>query len=193
MYRGEVSRALSHVAGFDDAPFGRGHRGDVPVVGAVFAGTRLDGVLSTRVRRDGANAAARLAACLEGSRFRPQLHAILLQGIAFAGFNVVDLHALWRRTGLPVLVVARRPPDLEAIRMALLDHVPGGARKWRLIEAAGPMEPVAGVHVQRRGISLADTETLLTRLQLHGKLPEPLRVAHLIAGGVTTGESRHRA
>jgi len=188
-----VSRALSHVAGFDDAPFGRGHRGDVPVVGAVFAGTRLDGVLSTRVRRDGANAAARLAACLEGSRFRPQLHAILLQGIAFAGFNVVDLHALWRRTGLPVLVVARRPPDLKAIRTALLDHVPGGARKWRLIEAAGPMEPVAGVHVQRRGISLADTETLLTRLQLHGKLPEPLRVAHLIAGGVTTGESRHRA
>jgi len=188
-----VSRPLSHVVGFDDAPFERSHRGDVLVVGAVFAGTRLDGVLSTRVRRDGANAATRLAACLEGSRFMPQLHAILLQGIAFAGFNVVDTRALQRSTGLPVLVVARRPPDLNAIRTALLDHVPGGARKWRLIEAAGPMEPVAGVHVQRLGISLADTEILLKGRQLHGRLPEPLRVAHLIAGGVTTGESRHRA
>jgi hypothetical protein len=188
-----VSLAFSHVAGFDDAPFERTHCGDVLVVGAVFAGTRLDGVLSTTVRRDGANAAARLASCLERSRFLPQLHVILLQGIAFAGFNVVDLRALQRLTGLPVLVVARRPPDLKAIRAALLEHVPGGARKWRLIEAAGPMEPVAGVHVQRQGISLADTETLLTGLQLHGKLPEPLRVAHLMAGGVTTGESRHRA
>ena len=182
-----------HVVGFDDAPFERSHRGDVLIVGTVFAGSRLDGVLSTRVRRDGANAAARLADCLEASRFLPQLHAILLQGIAFAGFNVVDLRALRRRTGLPVLAIARRQPDLDAIRKALLERVPGGARKWRLIEAAGPMEPVAGVYAQRSGISLTDAEQLLAGLQLSGTLPEPLRIAHLIAGGVTRGESRHRA
>ena len=55
------------------------------------------------------------------------------------------------------------------------------------------MEPVAGLHVQRAGISLADTKAVLTRLQLYGRLPEPLRLAHLVAGGVTTGESTHRA
>lgn len=187
-----AARVPSHVAGFDDAPFERSHRGDVIVVGAVFAGTRLEGVLSTRVRRDGANATTRLVECLHRSRFLPQLHAVLLQGIAFAGFNVVDLQLLQQRTSLPVLVVARRAPDLQSIRTALLDHVPGGARKWRLIEAAGPMEPVAGVYVQRRGISLQQAEALLTGLQLHSRLPEPLRVAHLVAGGVTAGESRHR-
>lgn len=188
-----MSRPLSHVVGFDDSPFARQHRGDVLVVGAVFAGDRLDGVISTKVRRDGANATARLAECLTASRFFPQLQAILLQGIAFAGFNVVDLQRLVRETGLPVLVVARRPPDFATIRRALLEHVPGGVRKWRLVEAAGEMEPVAGVCIQRAGISLADAERLVARLQLHGKLPEPLRVAHLAAGGVTTGESRHRA
>ena len=190
-----MTRRFSHVVGFDDAPFERGHRGDVPVIGAVFAGRRLEGVLSTKVRRDGANAATRVAECLAAARFRPQLQAILLQGIAFAGFNVVDLEDLedlYRRAGLPVLVVARRAPDLKAIRRALLDHVPGGARKWRLIEAAGPMEPLAGVHVQRCGLSTFEAESLLAALQIHGRLPEPLRVAHLIAGGVTTGESRHR-
>ena len=184
---------LSHAVGFDDAPFPRSHRGDVQVIGAVFAGTRLDGVLATRVRRDGANATARLAECLTGSRFFPQLQAVLLQGIAFAGFNVVDLAGLNRATGLPVLTVARRAPDLEAIRRALLEKVPGGARKWRLIEAAGPMEPLAGVRVQRAGLDAEAAAGLLDRLRLHGRLPEPLRVAHLIAGGVTTGESRHRA
>jgi len=188
-----VSRVLSHVVGFDDAPFDRAHRGDVLVAGTVFAGTRLEGVLATRVRRDGANASARLAECVSASRFRPQLHVILLQGIAFAGFNVVDLAALHRRTGLPVVVVVRREPDLAAIRSALLGRVRGGVRKWRLIEAAGPVEPAAGLHVQRAGIGLAETEAVLSRLQLHGRLPEPLRVAHLVAGGVTTGESTHRA
>lgn len=186
-------KTFSHVVGFDDAPFQRGHRGDVLVVGAVFAGQRLDGVLSTRVRRDGANSTDRLVACLAASKFYPQLQAILLQGIAFAGFNVVDIRRLHQATGLPVLVVARRQPDLTAIRDALLHKVPGGARKWGLIEAAGSMEPSAGLQVQRVGIDHEACNALLVRLQHHGRLPEPLRVAHMIAGGVTLGESRHRA
>jgi len=184
---------ISHVVGFDDAPFDRGHRGDVLVVGAVFAGNRLDGVISTRVRRDGANAAQRLIDCITGSKFFDQLQAILLQGIAFAGFNVVDVQRLHEATGLPVLVVARYRPDLQAIRKALLQQVPGGARKWRLIEAAGPMEPMAALYVQRCGITPENAARLLASLQQNSQLPEPLRVAHMIAGGVTTGESRHRA
>ena len=186
-------RRISHVVGFDDAPFDRSHRGDVLVVGAVFAGNRLDGVISTKVRRDGANAAERLIDCLTGSKYFDQLQAILLQGIAFAGFNVVDLQRLHQATGLPVLVIARYRPDLQAIRKALLEQVPGGARKWRLIEAAGPMEPMAALYVQRCGITPENAARLLAGLQQNSQLPEPLRVAHMIAGGVTTGESRHRA
>ena len=185
-------KRLTQVVGFDDAPFARSQRGDVLVVGAVFAATRLEGVVSTRVRRDGANSTRRLIECLCGSRFFPQLQAVLLQGIAFAGFNVVDLRRLHTETGLPVLAVARRAPDLVAIRAALLERVPGGARKWRLIEQAGPMEPLAGLYVQRCGMDAAQAVGLLTGLQANGRLPEPLRTAHMIAGGVAAGESRHR-
>jgi hypothetical protein len=91
-----------------------------------------------------------------------------------------------------VVVVARRRPDLAAIRRAL-DRTAGGARKWRLIEQAGIMEPLSGVYVQRAGIDRERAEDLLQATTLHGKLPEPLRVAHLIAGGITTGRSRGRA
>lgn len=188
-----MSKRFSHVVGFDDAPFERAHRGDVLIVGAVYARGRLDGVLSSRVRRDGANATRIIADCVRRSRFFPQLHAVLLQGIALAGFNVVDVHALHRALGLPVLVVARRRPDLAAIRRALLNHVRGGARKWRLIERAGPMEPLAGLYVQRIGIAPEQAAALLKSSAVNGVMPEPLRTAHLIAGGVTTGESTSRA
>lgn len=184
---------LSHVIGFDDAPFERADRGDVAVIGAVFAGPRLEGVLSGRVRRDGRNSTRVLIELVRRSRFRAHLQALLLQGIALAGFNVVDIHALHAALGIPVIVVARRRPDLAAIRRALLTRVPGGARKLRLIERAGPMEPLAGVFVQRAGIGAGAAAALIRRLAVHGRLPEPLRTAHLIAGGVTTGESRHRA
>jgi endonuclease V-like protein UPF0215 family len=180
------------VVGFDDGPFARQHRGDVVVVGAVFSGVRLEGMLTGRVRRDGANAAVRLAAMLASSQFARQVQLVLLQGVAFAGFNVVDVAALSRATSAPVLVVARRPPDFAAIRHALLGRVPGGKRKWRLIERLGPMEPLAGVYVQRFGIPAAAARRVVQRLALHSHLPEPLRVAHLAAGAIARGRSRGR-
>jgi endonuclease V-like protein UPF0215 family len=188
-----MARRISNVIGFDDAPFPRSHRGDVLLVGAVYAGPRLEGVLSGKVRRDGINATRTIVRMVSKSHFRDHLQAVLLQGITFAGFNVVDLQAASDALQIPVIAVSRRQPDMEAVRNALLDHVPGGKRKWRLIQNAGLVELAAGVFVQRAGVSLRDTETLIEHFALNGKLPEPLRTAHLIAGGIAQGESRHRA
>jgi endonuclease V-like protein UPF0215 family len=187
-----MQRHVSHAIGFDDAPFAQAHRGDVLVVGAVCSGERLDGVLTAVVRRDGANATRVLGEMTNRSRFRQHLQLVMLQGIALAGFNVVDIHRLREMVGLPILVVSRRRPDLDAIRRALLERVPGGARKWKLIERAGPMEPMGGVHVQRAGLAWSDAQTTLARFSIHSAVPEPLRMAHLVAGGLARGESSHR-
>lgn len=187
-----MAAPVTNLVGFDDAPFERSHRGDVLLVGAVVSGTRLDGVLSTKVRRDGRNSTDRMIGIVRASQFRDHVRAVLLQGIAVAGFNVVDVHALHEALEVPVLAVARRQPDFRAIERALR-KIPGGARKWRLIERLGPMDPVRGVFVQRVGIDLPETKALLKATTLHGNLPEALRMAHLIAGGVTTGMSRGRA
>lgn len=183
---------LSHVVGIDDGPFDRDRRGDVAFVGTVCAGTRLEGVLRGTVRKDGANAADRIASLVAGSRFAKHLQLVMLQGIALGGFNVIDLHGLHARLGLPILVVTRHRPDLAAIRAALVNRVRGGRRKWALIERAGPMEPVAGLFVQRSGLSSAQAEAVVRSTVQNGKLPEPLRLAHLIAGALVTGESRGR-
>ena len=207
-----------NVIGFDDGPFPHAHRGDVLLVGAVCAGTRLDGVLSGKIRRDGADATRRIVDLVRGSQFSGHVRAVLLQGIAVGGFNVVDVHALSERLGMPVLVVMRRPPDLPSIRRALFSDDPpgrprvGGARrKWRLIERAGPVEalgaavPSPGIFrptglrdrpqslwVQRVGLSLEAARRLVAATTLHGHVPEPLRLAHLIAGGIGAGRSRGR-
>lgn len=187
-----VAKRYSHVIGFDDGPFAREHRGDVLVVGVVFSGLRMDGLLSAKVRRDGVNSTRVIARLLSRSRFAPQIQLILLQGIAFAGFNVIDIHGLHQELGIPVVVVSRKPPNFDAIRDALLHKVPGGHRKWALISRCGEMEPAHGVYVQRCGIDLIDTTHLIFELAVNGSIPEPLRMAHIIAGGVTVGESRHR-
>ena len=46
---------LVHAIGFDDSPFEHAHRGDVRVVGTVYARLALHAVVSGKVRRDGRN------------------------------------------------------------------------------------------------------------------------------------------
>jgi endonuclease V-like protein UPF0215 family len=202
-----------NVIGFDDGPFLREHRGDVLLVGVVCSGTRLDGVVTGRIRRDGANATRTMMDLVRASQFREHVQAVLLQGIAVGGFNVVDVHALHAALRIPVLVVTRREPDLEAMRQALFSNAPrgrpcvrGARRKWQLIERAGPMELLRpsrraarqgrpsgpNLWVQRVGVSLEVARKIVRGATLHGNIPEPLRLAHLIAGGVTTGASRGR-
>jgi endonuclease V-like protein UPF0215 family len=184
--------AIQHVIGFDDAPFAHDRRGDVPVVGTVFCGERLEGVLVGRVRRDGANATRVLGDLVASSRYAAHLQLVFLQGIALAGFNVIDIRALQRRLQVPVVTITRHRPDLAAIESALRDNVPGGLRKWRLVRRAGAPESLAGVWVQHAGIDAAGAERVIRAFARHGHIPEPLRTAHLIAGALATGQSTGR-
>src|SRR5688500_7168671 len=187
-----MPRSFSNVVGFDDSPFDLEHRGDVRVVGAVCARTRLDGVLATTVRRDGSNATDRLIEIVESSRFHDHIRAVLMQGIALAGFNVVDLERLAQTLDVPVLVVVRKQPRMQMVKDALLDRTPGGAEKWALIEKHGALEKCGALWVQRVGLTLKEAADLLAATTSHGNIPEPLRLAHIIAGGVERGHSRGR-
>jgi uncharacterized protein len=182
-------QVFSHVVGIDDAPFVRAHRGDIQIVGVVYSGDRLEGVVSNVIRRDGVNATRAICAMLKRSRYIEHLQAVFLQGIALGGFNVIDIHKLSFWLEVPVLVVIRKIPNMQAVKKALLEKVPGGAKKWRLIEKAGPVEPVGEVFVQRAGLSLAEATAACKRFAVHSNIPEPLRAAHIIAGGVTLGEN----
>lgn len=188
-----MAAPITNTIGFDDAPFEHAHRGDVRIIGAICARTRLDGVVSGWVRRDGNNSTERMIELVENTQFHGHVRAVLLGGIAVAGFNVVDVHRLHERLRIPVVVVTRRKPRLGRIEAALIGHTPGGAMKWRLIEQAGAMEPLGKLWVQLVGLGRDQASALLEATTLHGNLPEPLRLAHLIAGGLTLGTSRGRA
>ena len=178
------------VLGVDDGKFVPHVKGQVLVVGVVFRGGYwLDGVLRTRVEVDGFDATAKIAAMITGSSHCKQLRVVMLNGITFAGFNVVDLKALHKATNLPVITVTRDKPDLDEIREAL-QNLPESERRWKLVLDAGePFElstrnEQEKIYVQTVGISMKDAEKIVRLTSTRSSIPEPLRVAHLIASGI---------
>jgi endonuclease V-like protein UPF0215 family len=158
----------------------------------VFASLRLDGVLIGKIRQDGVNATGQIIRMVGESKFNEHINLIMLDGIAFGGFNVGDALRLQRELARPGRVVTRRKPDMDAIKRAL-EPLPSGARKWRLIQQLGPMEPCGACWVQRVGLSREEAEEVIDFFSIYGKLPEPIRIAHLIAGAVGCGISKGRA
>jgi endonuclease V-like protein UPF0215 family len=188
-----AQKHFSNVIGFDDAPFTHDYVGNVPVIGTVFTGLKLTGVVIGEVEKDGSDAAEKLARLVAESRFAKHVQLMMLQGITMAGFNVVDVHYLHTQLDISILVVSRKLPDMAAVQKALLTEVRGGEQKWALIEQLGPLEPADNVYVQRVGLSLDEAIDTVKRFAIHSHLPEPLRTAHLIAGTVVSGQSRGRA
>jgi uncharacterized protein len=184
------------IIGFDDGPFRRGDR-ETLIVGAVFRGGRwMDGVLSAKVSVDGLDSTDTLISLLKRCRFR-DVRVVMLDGIAFGGFNVVDIGRVYDETGLPAVAVARKMPDFDAIKAAL-SHLPDAEERWKLIKKAGTPRPVETkpgktVHIQAAGIRFDDAEAIVKLSATRSLLPEPIRVAHLIAQGIVLGESKGNA
>ena len=161
-------------------------------MGAVCAGTRFEGMLHGSVRRDGWQATLTLSKLLTKSKFLPQLHLVLLDGIAFGGFNVVDLPRLARALQRPCVAVMRKLPDLPAMERAAR-RLPRPEARLAILRRAGPIH-VAGPFVyQVHGADPRETAAALERLTDTGHVPEALRLAHLIGGALAYGESGRRA
>lgn len=178
------------VLGVDDGKFIPHTEGTVIVVGVVFrGGYSIDGVMRTTVAIDGLDATEKLASMINISPHRKQLRLVMLSGITLAGFNLVDIKKLNLATKLPVLALTHEKPDLDSIRKALR-NLPDFEKRWRIILEAGEIHEFTNkgtkIYLELAGISLSDAEEIIKCTSTRSCLPEPLRVAHLIASGITS-------
>src|SRR5438105_1103520 len=126
------------VIGFDDVPWRHRRGGEVGLVGVVCATTRFEGMVYGAVRRDGWRATLTIETLLTKSKFLPQIHLVLLDGIAFGGFNVVDLPRLARTLRRPCVAVMRKLPDLPAMERAA-HRLPRPGARLAVLRRAGPI------------------------------------------------------
>jgi len=182
--------------GVDDSPFTFTEK-YATVIGVVMrGGNYIECVLRNQVAIDGSDATHVCKEMIENTRHRKQLKAMMLDGIALGGFNVVDIDEICSDTSLPVITITRDEPDFEKIKLALQKNFEDWKERWNLMRK-GELYKIKTLHnpiyVKCAGISIEEAEEIIKLSTIRGAIPEPIRVAHLIASGVTRGESYGKA
>ncbi len=181
-----------HVFGVDDAPFTKRVDTTVPVVGVLMEGPDLvEAIALTSFPVDGDDATGFLCGWIGGLRSRPSIQAVVLGGITIAGLGLVDLELLATRLGRPVLAVTRHDPSGSELRQAL--EAAGLDARVPTLERCPPARRHGdGLYVSAAGIAGEDAAFLIGSTLGKSRMPEPLRVAHLIGRAIASGESRGR-
>lgn len=180
------------ILGIDDSPFLKNKSKTTKLIGVFMRGGRqFDGLLSTRAKIDGYDATDKIIEMVKKTKFKKQLRAILLNGIAVGGFNTVNIKKISKKTKIPAIIVIRVNPDIKGIIKLL--KILKRPKSIKDIRDAGKVHKVRNVFIQFSGITKSKAIEIIKITAVHSHIPEPLRIAHLIASGVHYGESRGKA
>jgi len=184
------------ILGIDDAPFTFNEKYST-VIGVVMRGGEyLESVLHSQVAIDGTEATAICTEMINQTRHRKQLKVAMLDGVCLGGFNVVDIKEVYEATALPMMTITRDKPDFEDIKHALKTHFRDWETRWKIIRQ-GTLHKIPTsynpIYIKYVGLSLSEAKELINISTIRGVIPEPVRVAHLIASGITRGESYGKA
>jgi endonuclease V-like protein UPF0215 family len=182
--------------GIDDSPFSFLDEFSI-IVGVIMrGGNYIEGVLCRKIRVDGCDATDLCIDMIIKTRHKQQLRLLLLNGITFSGFNVIDIEKIFLETNLPVLTITRDKPDFNKIKKALIQNFSDWDKRFNLIEK-GKLDKIKTnfnpIYIKRVGINLREAKEIIKLSTIRGVIPEPLRIAHLIASGIIRGESYGKA
>ncbi|HKZ45291.1 MAG TPA: DUF99 family protein [archaeon] len=185
------------ILGFDDGAFVPRSKASVPVIGVIFRGGNfLDGALKTDVVIDGMDATEKIIKLINSTRHKQQLKVMMFDGITLGGFNIVDIKKIHQETGLPVIVVNRKRPNLKNVKNAL-KNFDDFKERWKIILSAGKIRACRvrnkNVYYQSVGLTHDETKEIIALSSTRSFIPEPLRIAHIIATAFVKGESSGRA
>lgn len=160
----------------------------VLVVGIIGRDRIIEGMLSFNVKVDGSDATERLLNAIKKSRFIEQMKLITMNGITFGGLNIVDMERISNETKMPIIGITRTKPHKTLLIRAIMKNK-GSKERLKLLRKLHKrisIFRVKGYYVQAIGINAKSVEGFVSTVM------SLLRLAHIVATGVSSGESKGR-
>lgn len=174
--------------GFDDARFElKSNIQRTQLIGVVCQGLRLVKVLIKPIFIDGDDATRMLITLAKKNE--KHIQYILTDTITFGGFNIIDLEEIYHKLKIPIIAVTEKKVDLESVKAALMKNFSETyKRKLQNIINAGDLYEadiktaggLSKIYFHSKGVSYEEANDLFQKLCIDSKLPEPVRIAHII-------------
>lgn len=174
--------------GLDDAQFDlSSNSSHTRLIGVVCQGVRMLSVASEQIEIDGNDATEKAINLV--NVYKKHVQYILSDSITFGGFNIANINQIYEETSKPVISVTNRKVNLPKVKKALIKKFPdvyteklknivdAGNLYETLIKTAGGDSKIF-FHVA--GIDKQEAVKLLNLTTIDSKLPESVRMAHLI-------------
>lgn len=172
----------------DDSPFNKNEKVD-SIIGVVGRENIVEGVITFEITIDGDDGTEKLIEAIKKSRFRTQIRVVVMNGIALAGLNVIDVEKVSRSLNLPVMMLTRTRPRRTLFNAALKKSNKGNYKK----KVNTINRVYKNIKIYRKNgfyVQIYPSEVDVQDFVYNGI--EFLRLANMIASGVKRGESRGR-
>lgn len=116
---------------------------------------------------------------------RHDISYLLVSGIIISMYNIVDIKKIYDSLNLPVIGVTYQ--DSTGIEEAIKQHFPNSYEpKLQAYKKLGArhkitLDTASEIYIRNEGCTVKESGKLLNELTLQGSIPEPLRVAQILA------------
>lgn len=170
----------TRVFAFDDSPFSRSDEYSY-IVGVIMRkDLYTESIVKKKIRVDGLDSTEKVTEAIreKGAGVR----VIMTQGITLGGFNILDVRKLYGESGIPIINVVDHEPDMGAIKEALKKYFDDWEFRCSLLSE--DFHRFERLYIQGIGIEPEVANKFVRKMIVNGNIPEPLRIADLIAGVV---------
>jgi endonuclease V-like protein UPF0215 family len=98
------------IVGVEDGSFQKGVTKKAVIAAILLLGSKIEGTKVCKIAVDGLDATDKLSEMLSEWEF----DVVLLSGVSFAGFNVIDPETIFEKFNQSVIVISSTKPDNKA-------------------------------------------------------------------------------
>lgn len=171
--------------GLDDGMFLKEKSKWTVLVGVLFVKTKWTDTALTRITVDGLDGTASAERLINRLLKDKGKGVIFLDGVTYAGFNLIDPAELAERTGLITISIFRKIPNENKILKALRLHFTDWETRWKIISNVSTR--LNKLTIRGRTIYFYSSSeegripSLIRKMAILSKIPEPLRIADMLA------------
>jgi len=166
------------------------------LAGVVMRSDRVvDGLAVGKTSVRGDDASASIAALYRRLK-RNDINVLMVSGAILSLYNIIDIDGLSRKIRLPVICLTFK--ETSGIENSIMRHFPEGAEAkleaYRKLGGRRRVRLKSGslVFARTAGLGQAEVKSVLDIFTIQGSIPEPIRVARLLARAAAPIRSSRR-